>query len=236
MTKTEELAYLHPFGCEARVYGRLQELNLEHIAARCYGYLILNGRQRKALWERDYYDWEQDWGYNETHKRTPVFAIVKEFVDAEIIDENDRKPYANLRRIKATMNRESGTKLVQHLKKLHRVGILVRDINGGNIMNGLFVDFSTAWTVPHPVLTKEKMDDDDILPWMHQGLKDADELDSLIDIWNEHHDFSEKIWARLLPDDEYCKKLRYQEYPERQWCDDMDVLGSGSSVVTLPKT
>lgn len=36
------------------------------------------------------------------------------------------------------------------LEDLHRLGILVRDINIPNYLGGKLVDFSRAWTTPHP--------------------------------------------------------------------------------------
>ncbi len=36
------------------------------------------------------------------------------------------------------------------LEDLHRLGILVRDITTYNYMGGKLIDFSRAWTAPHP--------------------------------------------------------------------------------------
>lgn len=217
MTVEEELAYLHPFGCEARAYGRLREQRLEYLAVRCYGYIMLNQKHQKRLREAMSSGWEETWGCEPCHKGLPLRAIVKELLDPEMEVGDHQSPSSDRRRIEIAMkNRKSGSKLVGNLKKLHRNGILLRDINIGNILNGLYIDFSKAWTCPHPAMTIEQMENQETLRWYDQGESDASELDKLIDIWNEFHDFSDRIWERARADDEYMEgKLRSHTIPYR---------------------
>lgn len=223
LTAEEELAYLHPFGCEARAYGRLREQRLEHVAARCYGYLLINQKHQKRLREKVYFDWEVTWGFEPCHEGMPLKAIVKEFLDPEMEVGDDRSLSGNRRRIEIAMkNRKLGSNLVKNLKKLHRNGILLRDINIGNILNGLYIDFSKAWTCPHPAMTVKQMKNQETLRWYDQGESDASELDKLIDIWNEFHDFGDRIWERARANDEYMEgKLRSHTIPyqnrKRKW-------------------
>ncbi|KAI0596166.1 kinetochore Sim4 complex subunit FTA2-domain-containing protein [Biscogniauxia sp. FL1348] len=217
MTEDEIMAYLHPFGCEARAYGRLKELGLDNIvAAQCYGYLILNGKHRKLLRRADRSLWEDAWGSEWRDKGDPISAIVKEFVEADKVYDDDPREDSNRLRIEVCMDRKIAPQLIKNLKKLHQGGILLRDINQGNIIHGRFIDFSTAWTVPHPVLTREKMDKGKPLSWDEQGYNDACELDDMIDIWNKTHDFSDMIWERALPNKQYRKRLRLGCDPKRQ--------------------
>ncbi|CAJ2511781.1 Uu.00g074060.m01.CDS01 [Anthostomella pinea] len=175
---------------------------------------MLNNKLQKLMRQKDNQQWERDWGYKPVHRGKPLRALVKEFVDAPILHDMDAYKYRdfNLRLVNAMMDRRSGARLIRNLKTLHRSGILCRDINTGNVLKGLFIDFSTAWTVPHPMLTPEKMQDSYVFHWSDQGYQDVFELQELLDIWNEEHDFADRIWARIHPDSEYCRKLRsYQD-------------------------
>lgn len=214
---------MHPFGCEARAYGRLREQCLEHVAAQCYGYIMLEQTHQRGLREKDSSDWELDWGYEPCHEGMPLKAIVKEFLDPKLEVGDDQSPGANRRRIEIAMkNRKMGSNLVRHLKALHRNGILLRDINIGNILNGLYIDFSRAWTCPHPAMTIKQMENQETLQWYEQGYSDAGQLDKLIDVWNKHHDFSQKIWTRARRNYKYTRgKLRSHDVPKedrkRKW-------------------
>lgn len=42
--------------------------------------------------------------------------------------------------------------MVKDMDDLHKLGILVRDVTVSNYLGGKLIDFSRAWTVPHPVI------------------------------------------------------------------------------------
>lgn len=65
----------------------------------------------------------------------PVHAIVKDLV-------TEQDPFGP----------DQVSDMWEDLQDLHRLGILVRDIKIGNYLGGKLVDFSRAWTVPHPIL------------------------------------------------------------------------------------
>ena len=93
---------------------------------------------------------------------------------------------------------------------LHRVGILNRDINNANIVKGLFLDLSCAWTTPHPCLSTtqiETLND----AYDQIGQTDAYGVDRLIDQWNKCHPFSQRIWDRMGASDDYRQKLRLHD-------------------------
>lgn len=75
----------------------------------------------------------------EIHRGLPVRAIVKELM-ANDGNAAAGKPFAPSRL----------RDLWQDLEYLHRLGILVRDINPGNYIGGKLIDFSQSWTVPRP--------------------------------------------------------------------------------------
>ncbi|KAI0471071.1 kinetochore Sim4 complex subunit Fta2 [Xylariaceae sp. FL0804] len=145
--------YMHPFNCEARAYARLQEVGKEHLVIPCHGYIMLEEEQQAILREKDTFDWERDWGDWLRCRGQPLQALVKTYIEYPTVDEFDVLPDANLRRItRAIDSPKTARRLIRAIKELHRCGILNGDLNNSNIAKGLFLDFSTAWTVPHPCL------------------------------------------------------------------------------------
>ncbi|KAK8016785.1 hypothetical protein PG993_014974 [Apiospora rasikravindrae] len=210
VSKEEEAAYFDPFSCECRAYGRIREEGLEQYVAQCYGYIKLARSDFKPLLD-DPKKWEERFGYQERHKGRPFRALVKEFVKTDL---NKHPPLLehslyNLRKAnKFFRDAKDARLLVRGLKQIQKSGILVRDINAGNVLNGRLIEFSQAWTVPHPVLVKEKMDEE-ILPFYEGAFLDASQVDDLIDWWNREHDPGLRIWDRCLPHSAYCDKIRY---------------------------
>ncbi|CAJ2506565.1 Uu.00g006950.m01.CDS01 [Anthostomella pinea] len=122
MTEEEELAYLHPFGCEARAYGKIAELGLDDVAARCHGYSMLDQKHQDRLGEAD-------------QERTFEGHRV-EYIDTSTVKPSKGVYDDNRKMIETAISRKTAPKLIRNLKKLHRGGILVRDINTGNILHG----------------------------------------------------------------------------------------------------
>ncbi|KAK8122925.1 kinetochore complex Sim4 subunit Fta2 [Apiospora sp. TS-2023a] len=190
LSKEEETAYFDPFSCECRAYGRIREEGLEQYVAKCYGYIKLARSDFDPLIESPR-KWEARFGYLERHKGRPFRALVKEFVKTD----PDRYPplpnkhgLENVRRAnKCFRDSKDARHLIRSLKRIQKSGILIHDINAGNVMNGRLIDFSQAWTVPHPVLVKEKMEDDEIMEIYDGGYSDACDVDKLIETWNNQH-------------------------------------------------
>lgn len=105
---------------------------------------------------------------------------------------------------------KTARKLIKSIKELHRVGILNRDINNANIVRGLFLDLSCAWTTPHPCLSTKQIEKSRN-PFDQVGLIDAYDVDGLIDDWNKYHSFGERIWDRASPSDIYLRRLRLHD-------------------------
>ena len=122
-----------------------------------------------------------------------------------------RWPDANLRRIiRAIDTPKTARRLIKSMKRLHRIGILNRDINNSNITKGLFLGFSTAWTTPHPCLVTRQIEAARD-PFDQLGLTDAHDVDELIDEWNKCHPFGKRIWDRACPDRHYLSRLRLHD-------------------------
>ncbi len=131
------------------MYGRLHQEHCEDLAIDAHGYLMLTPEQEKEVARRtgpnDHYDPDPDID-NDLFGRCleplvrdrPIHAIVKEFA--------------------TWSEREFGPKdvdqMCRDLNSLHRLGILVRDITLSNYIDGKLIDFSRAWTMPHPSLDR----------------------------------------------------------------------------------
>jgi hypothetical protein len=131
--------YFDSFNCECRAYGRLKQENREDLAIRAHGYLLLTPQQEAEVEKRatgakfpEESTWNF-WGRALEHRHLPVRAIVKELV-------RPQDPF--------TTGHVSG--MWSDLEDLHKLGIIVRDINIFNYMGGKILDFSRAWTTPHP--------------------------------------------------------------------------------------
>ncbi|KAI0473811.1 hypothetical protein GGR56DRAFT_649128 [Xylariaceae sp. FL0804] len=74
-----------------------------------------------------------------------------------------------------------------------------------NIVDGIFIEFSCAWTVPHPCFEPSVKH----IVCRHVGRTDAFDLDKIIRQWNEYHSSTQgRIWDVLRPNKDYRKKLR----------------------------
>ncbi|KAK4033491.1 kinetochore Sim4 complex subunit FTA2-domain-containing protein [Parachaetomium inaequale] len=140
--------FFDPFNCECRVYGRLKQEEREDLAVRAHGYLLLTPEQEDELCrmiEGIDYDEPVDpdkngngtntWGRWEQHHHLPLRAIVK-----DLATHPDPFKPAQI------------TDMWKDLEELHGLGILVRDITVFNYYNAKLIDFSRAWTWPHPSL------------------------------------------------------------------------------------
>jgi hypothetical protein len=137
--------FFDPFSCECRAYGRLKQEGREELAIQAHGYLLLSPQQEAEVDRRatgtkrppaDYkkeLDGDNPWGRYEEHRHLPVRAIVKDLASPQDPFTRDQVP-----------------RIWRDLEDLHRLGILVRDINVFNYIGGKIIDFSRAWTTPHP--------------------------------------------------------------------------------------
>lgn len=99
---------------------------MTHVAAKCYGYIILTPNQEKQLRHKGIPVLDSEPGKT----RPSLKAIVKEFIDSKI-------PFTP--RIVPRM--------IRNLYTMHEVGICIRDIHENQYLNGLMLDFGRAKTV-----------------------------------------------------------------------------------------
>lgn len=216
MTENESLAYFDPFFCECRAYGRLKECGIEEYAVKCHGYILLGEKLQQELKEKDHHDWEEDWGWTKGLAGEPLRSLVKDLADADFdAMDNDRPPdyedYVDQRML-MNLDHQSGTRLVRGVKLIHRNGIVVRDIHNNNIAHGQILDFSLAWTAPHPCFTPEMLHANEYRLASHRlSYADACAIDVMIDEWNErfgHRHKAGPIQIRLLQNTRYLKRVR----------------------------
>ena len=145
------------FSRECRAYGRLQEAGREHLAVKCHGYFLLK-KEYEIILEQKFGLGPGTWGwcfdndggpYEEdlASRRDcaeadgnwrPIRVIVKEFIDG---DEGIEPAYVK--------------KMAQNLLDLHALGVIQNDIKEDAYIDGVLVDFSEAYTTPHPRLNAE---------------------------------------------------------------------------------
>ncbi|KAK7413135.1 hypothetical protein QQX98_008021 [Neonectria punicea] len=139
------LPYATPFYAECRAFGRLKEINRENLAVRAYGYTRLfmteemgkkiqcaYGPTRKLA--PDYTSWKLP---SPDH---PIMAIVKDW-----LGDVHAEPYWQRRKRESKFFRT----IHRNLLALHKSGIVVRDLEDQQFVNGVLVDLGQAYTIPH---------------------------------------------------------------------------------------
>ncbi|KAF7538350.1 hypothetical protein G7054_g2948 [Neopestalotiopsis clavispora] len=209
----DQRLWQYAFNCECRAYARLKEVKKEFIAIPCYGYLLLGEEHQQALRKKDKLDWETDWGHTKKDVGQPLQALVKKFVDWQPVAFDDYEDGFNRRRIRLAIDSAAtARKLIRHVKILHRAGILNNDINSSNVLRGQFLEFSSAFTVPHPCLSTKHIESEKY-PYEMVGRWDADGVDELIDLYNKNHPPKDHIWDRAQANRRYQAKLRSHQRP-----------------------
>lgn len=187
------------------------------MAVKCYGYMQLSEKHLDELKEQCSYPfWEVR---PQAVPDEPVWAIVKELIEIRPCSIE----ISQVRHMSAYFTNKTLPKMVHGLRKMHKVGIWVRDIHYKNYRAGILIDFSRAWTMPHPYLKREIMDNERMIPPEESLVVDAIEMDEIIDWWNkEHPQEADKVWVRMLANEDYRWKTRagrlravHDQYPYR---------------------
>lgn len=160
------------------------------MAVRCYGHTTISADREAELAKRfNIIDWQrQEEEYDSpVTQRRPLRAIVKELVDNKV-------PFTD----------NMVTQMKNDLKALRRMFVYVRDVRADNYLGGKLVDFSSAWTAPHILVStylrsQESIDSD--LQW------DLEQFDEMI------KSSGIQTWCRAAPNPEYLQKLRSYTQP-----------------------
>ncbi|RSL62424.1 hypothetical protein CEP53_004757 [Fusarium sp. AF-6] len=152
MSREEFDQHFTPFENECRAFGRLKELGREHLAVKAYGYVVIPFTeafvQKLRLLESKYEQTEKIRRFHEDDT-TPFMGIVKDWVDRvahdpNITAEEDKAAYDEMWQVRHF------PRMLRDLHELHEIGIVVRDLGIWQYLNGVLVDLSLAWTMPHP--------------------------------------------------------------------------------------
>ncbi|RMJ08877.1 hypothetical protein BHE90_011181 [Fusarium euwallaceae] len=140
-----------PFENECRAYGRLKELGREHLAVKVHGYVVMSATE--ALTQKLQLLESKDAHSRSISKRlgqaTTLMGIVKDWVDRVVVDPSlkwdfEQAPQDEIRQVRHF------PRMLRDLHKLHESGIVVRDVGIWQYLDGVLVDLSMAWTMPHP--------------------------------------------------------------------------------------
>lgn len=176
-----------PFYQECRAFGRLKELNREHLAVKVYGYVSLRVDQALELKMRSALSkLLHDPGLplktaaSILITSSEIKGIVKDWVEpARYEGESDIPPY----KIDNILAVSHFPRMLEELHEIHRCGIVIRDVSISQYVNGVLVDFSMAWTMPHPFGPGRGLEPS----WTFQSLAALDLFhfqDKVIDLWN----------------------------------------------------
>lgn len=183
---------MDPFNAECRAYGRLEETDSQHLAAGCYGYLLLNQSQENAIEQLDAeVSAEPDpWDRQDTFSGKPLRCLVKEYLEVGATPFTPKQ----VSRIK------------NNIRQIHKLGIVIYDVRLGNYINGNLIDFSQAHTVPHFDLDlNSRMNTRSTIAKL--CAHDLADFDAMMTEWNDLHP-EQPIWARFLPNRLYGRRLR----------------------------
>lgn len=208
------ILHLNPFNAECRAFGRLKEMGCEDAAVRVYGYVDIDMTEAVEQKIRDAmpgcFDDPRSAHFIESvdvmlcrvgpdwNAGLPTMAIVKDWVEAAPDFRTDMIAQG-----------KSFRRILQNLHKLHRCGIVVRDISDAQFVNGVLVDLSHARTTPHVFGP-----DSGIRPaweWASMAAYDLYSLQEMIDWWNGTE------WSWIPGDAPAPKKCTLRAYgdPER---------------------
>lgn len=136
--------YFTPFENECRAYGRLKELDREHLAVKAHGYVVMPVSealiQKLRLLESKY---ESTRRISNVERQATVFmGIVNDWVDRVVIDPRlewdfEQAAHDEIRQVRHF------PRMLRDLHKLHESGIVVRDIGIWQYIDGVLV-------IPHP--------------------------------------------------------------------------------------
>ncbi|RSL61770.1 hypothetical protein CEP54_006094 [Fusarium duplospermum] len=179
-----------PFYQECRVFGRLKEVNREHLAVKAHGYVLLTVNQalevkmRNALLKLP--------RESKTPPKTAasllitssgvIKGIVKDWVEPARYEYESDIP---LHKIDNILCVSHFPRMLEELHEIHRCGIVIRDMSISQYVNGILVDFSMAWTMPHPLGPGGGLEPS----WTFQSIAAWDLYcfqTKVIDLWNDY--------------------------------------------------
>jgi hypothetical protein len=154
--------HLQPFYRECRAFGRLKEVEREHLAVKAYGYAILDPKakdfakqMRDTIWRQDTSGvvWDDhndplgDQFLQAPRERIwePRMCIIKDWID------DPWSPGVKKHNPVALMKNELTyfPRILEDITDFHECGIILGDTQLSNYIDGVLVDLGGTTTVPH---------------------------------------------------------------------------------------
>lgn len=211
--------YSEPFNAECRAFGRLQESGHEDLAVQCFGYILLDEEHEHIMMSQfshlnlEFNGNGDDPGLEDMRSRflgrdskpPPLRGIVKALGEG---DEPLRTRHAK--------------RLRRNIIQLQQLGIIHIDVAYRQLIDGKFVDFSTAITTPHFVTTPE-LNPHLTSEWISAmefeifqfSINDYWEFDNMVEEWNdEKENRKDQISVFAFPGGHGCQ-IHYNLRPYR---------------------
>jgi hypothetical protein len=145
---------------ECCAYGRLKETGNEHLAGEVYGYVKFEGDDERYLEERwncrmrheqklvNGPVWDTD-AWEDRPKARPHFAIIKEWLGDPNIETTRHGVFQKTEAGERPATAKDLPQMLETLHQLHKLGIVYRNIDFTQFVDGKFFNFDSAWTIPH---------------------------------------------------------------------------------------
>ncbi|KAJ4323206.1 hypothetical protein N0V84_004469 [Fusarium piperis] len=212
--------YAEPFNCECRAFGRLKEAGCEHLATKCFGYMLLEDNNERAMMDQFKHlalDFTEHYDEFDVRSRflgkdgrsPPIRGIIKE------LGQPDEKLCTRTLR-----------SILKDVIQTHQLGVIGLDIAHRQIINGKLSDLSTAITFPHFTTSPEL--NPHIAPEMvaqmelntfKKCLYDYCQFDDMVQEWNDDHpDPRDQLAFYSLPGGKSGQGLEYdlRSLPSRE--------------------
>ncbi|RSL55581.1 hypothetical protein CEP54_009279 [Fusarium duplospermum] len=204
--------YAEPFNCECRAFGRLKEAGCEHLATKCFGYLLLEDYNERAMMYK-FKDLALDFTehYEEFDVRSrflgkggrppPIRGIIKE------LGQPDEK-----------LRTRTLRSILQDVIQIQQLGMISLDIAHRQIINGKLSDFSTTITFPHFITSPELNPhlEPEVMARMElqtfkMSLHDYCMFDDMVREWNyDHQHPRDQLAFYSLPGGKSGQGLKYE--------------------------
>ncbi len=144
--------YSEPFSAECRAFARIIASGHEEVAARCFGYLLLDEEHERVMMDR-FSHLSLDFNGNGT--------------EPGLVDQRSRFPGRDGRppplrgivkafgRVDEPLRTTGVKRLLRDVIQMQQLGIVRIDVAHAQLVDGKIADFSTAITTPHFITTPE---------------------------------------------------------------------------------
>lgn len=209
--------YMEPFSNECRAFGRLREAGQEELAVQCFGYVLLDDDNERAMMNK--FGMTEGWfngdgdnsgsieGVDDNRLRflgkksgrpPPYRCIVKAFGQG-----TEEKSWQN----------KMARKMLGDIIKFQKLGIIDIDFAFRQVIDGKLCDFSTAITIPHVITSPE------LNPELSPGMLELMRKETFRNCMNDYLAFDDAVYEwNLNFEEEMGRRMPIQAWPEDRAC------------------